>query len=55
MKDKKYFKCTICGKLWNISVQTEKSEKDYICPHCTQKKRSYKSGNSYNSKRLNKI
>lgn len=39
---KNYKRCSICYRKWNVSINNEVDEDDYICPHCISKIRRAK-------------
>lgn len=45
-----YRKCAMCKKKWNVSVYDKR--KEYICPHCEQKKDGEKWRSNLKEERL---
>lgn len=37
MKTRRYMTCCLCGRDWNVSLNSKVKESRYICPTCWQK------------------
>ena len=36
-RERRYMTCCLCGRDWNVSLNSKVKESQYICPTCWQK------------------